>query len=469
MSKSFMNRVRQTHLRRSRRGIAAVLVMLYLSLFATLALGFYAGVTTSIRIARNDQHNAKALLAAESGLQFMRYHLANVSIAPDSTTVLNDLYTDLKARLEGTGNFANKTIALSGNTIAIPAESGAYVSLNATDHTGFTASITEWNGNIVCTVTGRGGAADDATSAVSARGVSLDFLRKPIPTTAFDYAVASKGRVAVLKGSITGIAGVSNDSIATIMSARGSSPAVSISGGAIGGDINIVGSGLASVTGGTVGGVSNASDILSNHTHVVPAPHFPVVDTAIFRQYATNIYTGGSSLENVLIPANTNPTFTGNATIQGIMYIESPNTVTFRGNTTLQGFMVFENAGTVSENVIDMRGNFSQGTLPTGSEFDPLRTTTGIAILAPTASMTTSGSVDSTVRGNMILGTFLNSGSGNLQIDQGTLMTLDPGAAATFNGKNVTFTSTGKSNQPSQGLKYDEYYVPVDGSYRELN
>src|SRR5437667_340214 len=83
-------------------------------------------------------------------------------------------------------------------------------------------------------------------SVTSRGGVSLDFLRKPIPTTAFDYAVASKGRVSMQKGSITGITGVSSDSIATLMSSKSSSPALSVSGGVIGGDINVIGSGLAS-------------------------------------------------------------------------------------------------------------------------------------------------------------------------------------------------------------------------------
>jgi hypothetical protein len=153
------------------------------------------------------------------------------------------------------------------------------------------------------------------------------------------------------------------------------------------------------------------------------------------------------------------------------MYIKSPNNVTFRGNTNLQGFIVFENAGTVAQNVIDMRGNFSQGTLPSGAEFDPMRTTTGIAVMAPTTALTMSGSVDNQVRGNIILGTFNNAGSADLQIDQGTLMTLDTTTAAgtTFNAKTVKWTATGKTNQPSQGVMYDSKYIPVGGSYRELN
>src|SRR6185295_18101068 len=119
-----------------------------------------------------------------------------------------------------------------------------------------------------------------------------------------------------------------------IMSEKGTSPALSVSGGTIGGDLNVIGSGLASVTGGSVGGSSNVTDILANHTHVVADPNFPVFDTTVFAGYATTTYGGatGGTLKNVRIPKNTNPRFTGNATIQGILYIESPNTVTFRGN-----------------------------------------------------------------------------------------------------------------------------------------
>jgi hypothetical protein len=349
---------------RQRRGITVVIAMLFLTLFATLALGFYASVTTSVQVARNDLRGAKALLSAESGLQFMRYHLANVDIPPTSTDVITDLYNDLKADLEGTSNLGANTVGLSGNTIRIPAETGHNICFDAAEGNGFTASITEWNGNIVCNVTGVSG-----QSSVSKRGVSLDFLRKPIPTTAFDYAVASKGKVLMQKGAVTGITGISSNAIATMMSASGTSGALTVTGGTIGGDINIVGSGLATVTGGSVGGSTIISNILDEgpggHTHVVSEPDFPVVDTSVFKAYATTNYVSGSTLKNVRIPPNTNPTFTGNATIQGIMYVESPNTVTFRGNTTLQGFIVFENKGTISQNVIDMSGNFSQGPLPT--------------------------------------------------------------------------------------------------------
>ena len=162
--------------RNHRRGITSAMAMLYLTLFATLSLGFYASVTTSVQVAKNDQRNAKALLAAESGVQFMRYHLANVDLSPTSLDPMGDHCTDLKARLEGTSNLGSNHVTLSNNTITIPAETGSYIKSNSTDNSGFSAVITDHGGNIVCTITGRTGLL--ATS-VATKGVSLDFRRAP--------------------------------------------------------------------------------------------------------------------------------------------------------------------------------------------------------------------------------------------------------------------------------------------------
>ena len=55
-----------------RAGITSAMAMLYLTLFAVLSLGFYASVTTSVQVAKNDLRTNRARLAAESGVQFMR-------------------------------------------------------------------------------------------------------------------------------------------------------------------------------------------------------------------------------------------------------------------------------------------------------------------------------------------------------------------------------------------------------------
>jgi hypothetical protein len=191
--------------------------------------------------------------------------------------------------------------------------------------------------------------------------------------------------------------------------------------------------------------------ISNNYLQTVSAPDWPTFDTSVFQQYASNTYTGGNTLSNVTIPPNTNPKFTGNATINGIVYVQSPNTLTFKGNTTLNGIIVFENAGTTSSNSILMSGNFKVGSLPADPAYDAIRAIKGIAIMAPTAALYMNGSAD-------------------LMFDQGSIIATDDTVdSAVFNGKTVRFTSTGQFNQPSIGVTYSDHFVVQGGSYLELH
>ena len=83
---------------RRRRGISSVLAMLYLTLFSALAVGFYATVNTAVQVSYNDQRAIQAFGAADSGLEFMRYQLANVSIP--STTAKTEVITKRRAKVE---------------------------------------------------------------------------------------------------------------------------------------------------------------------------------------------------------------------------------------------------------------------------------------------------------------------------------------------------------------------------------
>jgi hypothetical protein len=171
--------------------------------------------------------------------------------------------------------------------------------------------------------------------------------------------------------------------------------------------------------------------------------------------------------QNILIKANTNPKFNANDTVQGIMYIESPNVVTFNGNFNLQGFIVMEQSASTTD-ALNFKGNFSQTPVPSDKAFDDVRSTTGVSVLAPGAAMYISGSVDSILKGNVIVDTFHNDGSADIQIDRGTLMTLNPnGKSAWFEGKTVKFTATGAKNAPNKGITYSSYYNPDPTSWQE--
>src|SRR5690242_3839794 len=64
------------------RGMTSVLAMLYLVLFAALALGFYAQTNLGAQVAGNEERALAAQNATESGLQFMRYQLSRVKVLP---------------------------------------------------------------------------------------------------------------------------------------------------------------------------------------------------------------------------------------------------------------------------------------------------------------------------------------------------------------------------------------------------
>src|SRR5438552_10540179 len=114
---------------RNRRGITSVLAMLYLTLFTTLALGFYASVSTSLKVAENEQTTARAMRAGESGMAFMKYHLANLGVpagtAPD--VLFDTVYTRLGVRLNGYPNMGGNTVGMNAahDQITIPGPSSS--------------------------------------------------------------------------------------------------------------------------------------------------------------------------------------------------------------------------------------------------------------------------------------------------------------------------------------------------------
>ncbi len=175
---------------------------------------------TGSQLAVNDQRISHALLAAESGLDFMRYQLARVHIPPSTppTQVIDSLFQNLQSQLNSTTNLHGQPIARSGNTITIPGN-GNYIPLDSAGLTAFRATITDWAGEIVVKIDGRYG------NNAPARAISMDFTRQPHSTTVFDYAVASKGQIVGSKGAV-GSTDPAHPEIATMMSAFSSSDAV---------------------------------------------------------------------------------------------------------------------------------------------------------------------------------------------------------------------------------------------------
>jgi hypothetical protein len=280
----------------------------------------------------------------------------------------------------------------------------------------------------------------------------------------------------VSKGSLTSVAGV-DPGIVSLMSALDAGTAMNISGGTIGGKLTYLDSAGISVTGGTVHGDSTPAVIMANDvTTTDTAPEKPTFDPTVFRAYATaNWVNNAKTQSNIYIPPNSNPKFNGGDTVQGIMYIDSPNQVTFNGNFTLKGFIVMAkvkaNGTTSSNDSLTFSGNLTMSPLPNQSAFDALRSVSGIAIMAPNAAISMTGSSGGNIKGSVIGKSYDWSGASDLQVDQGTIMTMDSTispSAYFHSSKSIKWTATGSSNPPSAGVSYSQYFLPKPQSYQEV-
>src|SRR5262245_32068777 len=189
-----LNRVCVDTRRMRRRGVTSLIAMMYLVLISSVAIGFYALTTTSSQVSSNDEHTARAYMAAESGMDFMRRQLAKVTI-PTTVTPENSIdyyYPDLQTLLNGTNNLGSLTISRSGNTINVP--STGSVKLDSAGNARFKATITDWGSYVVVKVDGFFGNVSSGGGS-GARSISMDFSRQQRKSSIFDYAVASKGQI----------------------------------------------------------------------------------------------------------------------------------------------------------------------------------------------------------------------------------------------------------------------------------
>src|SRR5678809_933894 len=98
--------------RNQRKGMTALIAMLYLALLASLAVGFYASSNSAAMVSENEKRTNQALMSCESGLDFMNFHLAQLAIPHGGTAQqrMTALYNQLKTQLENTGNMGSKTM-----------------------------------------------------------------------------------------------------------------------------------------------------------------------------------------------------------------------------------------------------------------------------------------------------------------------------------------------------------------------
>jgi len=456
-----------------RRGLASVLAMLFLVLFSTLAVGFYAATTLSAQVAKNERRLTTAQSAAESGMEFMRYQLGIITVPPGtpSNQLLTTVYGLMSTNLNGTYNMGTDVVTMAndanGNpTIYVPGNTSHFISIDSTSGAKFQGTVAQSGDKLVVTVTGMG------TDGTITRGVQLSYQKAARASAIFNYGVASKGKI--VTGGASYILGNPDPAMGSVLSTdMNDAVPVAIGGKQVSGDISITNpSGSVSYSGASIGGTSDPTQI-PNHIHIgVQPPTFPTIDSSVYTNAVTmSAFTPGArTLSNVYIPPNTNPSFAANTIIQGVLWVQSPNVVSFGGNLTVTGVIVVDNntAFNAVKNQINFTGSVRASgvqNLPNNSTYANLRSLTGAFILAPGYALNFSGDFGS-VAGSVIASQISMTGNATGTV-QGSVIGVD-NQPLTLNGSaDITIASTGTSNYPA-GVSFGSYYTPLPDTYVEI-
>ena len=362
--------------RKNNKGLAlltAIIVMVILMSAVTLLnrVG-----RLNLEKSMNQRAIQNARLAAESGLNYVKYHIREcyMSSCADGTEAVTGLYQYFT-----TQGFTNVT--QSGNTLTLSA-----TAIPGTDST-FSAVITSTSGtsDISMTVTGQ----CQNTTRQLALGFSIAFgSRSPI----FDFGFTSGGSL-TMKGDCW-MCGTNDPSEANIyMSNLSDSEVINISGTSLiegkvfacHEDAYVDYGGSASVGGETGENIANSVYQGVDKYDLPQIDINPFVDAVSSFTEISTPSCSDAEYSNIKILANTNPTFLNDTTIKGVVYVESPNVVTFNSNSTITGVIVADTGDGTEDCLLEFKGTAvfeSPENLPDTSEYTELKTITGTALLA---------------------------------------------------------------------------------------
>lgn len=385
-------------LRSKYRGAVLILSMIFVLIFSALAVSMASFSNINVQVAENHCTTDGARACAESGLEVIRYWLSHASIS--GTTASSERFNQMAASIQNELNddsITNVSTSYNGSTISIP-----NVTLDSETGQSFSATISQISNDLLqADVTG--------TYGSTTRTIRAHYQFGTRANTVFDFGVASRGPLSLSGNIDMEGANISVESNAYIES-EDSILALSITGNShIAGNVKIVNPiAMVDLQGGQAGiGGETGQDAIDNHVDFgVPPSEFPEPTPSIFAAYATNIVDANTdtsvdvNLTNIKIVAGTNPNFSGQATLKGVVFIETPNVVTFTGNASLTAIVVgdgdwTDNSGT---NQINFSGNVESlpvSELPADAQFEGLHDLTGTFIIAPGFHVSFTGSFTS--------------------------------------------------------------------------
>ena len=368
------------------RGAVLIVSMIFVLIFSALAVSMASVSGINVQIAENQCQADYARACAESGLEVIRYWVNRASISGNTSS--SERFSQMAASIQSElydDSITNISTSCVGSTITIP-----NVSLDSETGQSFSATITQISDDLLqVDVTG--------TYGSTTRTIRAHYQFGTRANTVFDFGVASRGPLSLTGNVELDGANISVESNAYIES-EDSILALSIQGNSqIAGNVKIVNP-IAAVDlqGGNAGiGGETGQDAIDNHVEFgVPPSEFPEPTPSIFAAYATNIVDANTdtsvdvNLTNIKIVAGTDPNFSGQATLKGVVFIETPNVVTFTGNATLTAIIVGDGDWTDDSgtNRINFSGNVESlpvCELPAEAQFEGLHDQTGTFIMAP--------------------------------------------------------------------------------------
>ena len=387
-------------IRGGRDGSALVLSIMFIAIFSALAVSLASLSGANLQVAENHAKAGTTRACADSGLEVVRYWMSQVAISgtTDDDDRFSAIATSLQEALADAGVTNFQTVA-TASTIAI-----SEISLDSARDESFSATLSKISNDLIqLDVTGHHGPVE--------RTIRTHYVFGQRANTVFDFGVASKGPVS-LTGNVE-LEGVTIDveSNAYIES-ENTLLALSITGNShIAGQVKIVNPlAYVDLQGGKagIGGVTGEAATQPPYTTIGADPaEFPEMVPSYFTGLVslTTIdpntdTTADATFENIIIPANMNPTFSGHATLKGLVWVETPNVVTFTGGADVTAIIVGDGDPTddSATNRLDFKGNVDGAdiaTLPEGdTQFDGLRDSTGTFIIAPGFHVSFGGSFD---------------------------------------------------------------------------
>jgi len=386
-----------------RRGAILIIAVVFVAIFSSFGLAMLTMSSTNVQVADNHHKANRALESAQSGLDVMRYWMGRVAILGDVSP--GDRFTDLVYRLVDVdlttaGISAGKTYDDNGDPVTVNLDN---ITINSLAAQCFSASVQKTADLDVVQLDITGSADSSIT-----RNIRVNYRFETREHNVFDYGVATRGPLTLLGNVEMSGTNVHTDADVYIESNNQNEALSIIGNSSIAGDVTITNpEGYVTLQGGQAAIGDETGDAALDHVSVGDAPvEFPIPLTNYFEQYVQNTFdpavddtTADNTFENIRIPGGTDPTFSGSTTLNGIVFIESPNIVTFTGNVDITGIIIGDgdmndNSGT---NQIIFLGNVSSAPvsdLPETEQFDGLRDETGTFLMAPGFSASFGGSFE---------------------------------------------------------------------------